>query len=290
MTLRLRIGGFTLAVRARRPLPAFALDARRRRFRVRSGADIDLELEEGRVPLAVGQERLFDSGGLWRAFRHRRGVLYTFRAPAGGRVPARGLLVDRSRRRGRLFLAPAFACEAGFALSYPLEELLLQHHAAHARAFVVHACGVLTSGRVALFCGESGTGKTTTARLWRRHRPSAHVLSDDRLVVRTGEGAPTAWGTPWHGSGRFASPRGARLGAVFFLEPSTRTELVSVPRAEATARLLARSFPPPWEASGMARVLRSCARVAARVPCFRLRFRPDVSAVVAAEEAVRRGR
>ena len=47
------------------------------------------------------------------------------------------------------------------------------------------------------------------------------------------------------------------------------------------------SFPPPWEAAGSTRVLDLCARVAGEVPCARLRFRPDQSAVAAGS---RRGR
>jgi hypothetical protein len=290
VTLRLRVGGITLAVRARRAMPALALEGRLLPFAARRGADITLELEERRVPAPLPATRLFDSGGLWRAYRHGRRILYTFRPPRGGAEPARGVLVDRRRRRGRLFLAPGFEDVPGFALSYPLDELLLQHHAAHARAFVVHACGIEQDGRLALFCGESGAGKTTTARLWRRRRLRSRVLSDDRILVRSGPGLARGWGTPWHGSGRFASPRGARLGAVFFLERGARSEAVALSRAEATARLLARSFPPPWEASGVSRVLRSCDRVAARVPAFLLRFRPDATAVVAAEGALRRRR
>jgi hypothetical protein len=55
--------------------------------------------------------------------------------------------------------------------------------------------------------------------------------------------------------------------------------------AVAAAELFARSFPPPWEAAGTARVLDLCARTAAAVPCARLRFRPDSSAVAAVLEA-----
>jgi hypothetical protein len=100
------------------------------------------------------------------------------------------------------------------------------------------------------------------------------------MIVRARGGRLWAFGTPWHGSGRFASPRGLPLGGIFFLARGKAVRHRDVPPA-AAAELFARSFPPPWEAAGSARVLALCARVAAEVPCARLRFRPDASAVAA---------
>ncbi len=220
-------------------------------------------------------------------FRHGRRLLYTFRPPPGPGRPARGVLIDDGRRHGRLFLPPtAFSRRRGFALSYPLEELLFQHHAARRGALVLHACGIERHGRALVFCGASGAGKTTTARLWARHRSSARILSDDRLVLRPRHGRVRVWGTPWHGSGRHASPRSAPLEAIFFLRASRRTATRPLARPEAAARLLARSFPPPWDGVAMARALATCEKAARAVPCFELRFRPDPSALEAVESAL----
>jgi len=286
VTVLLRIGGFTFAIRSPRPLPALDVPRRLTGFRARSRADVSLEVEATPPPTPLPRDLLFDSGGLWKAYRDGRRVLYQFRAPVGFAGHAIACSIDPARRRGLLYLDPRFAKMRGFVFDYPIDELLLQHHAARAGAFVVHACGVRWKGRVLLLCGQSGAGKTTLARVWRRHRRDAAVLSDDRLVVRASDPTITAWGTPWHGSGRFASPEGARLDAVFFLEQADESGTSPMAVAEAAASVFARSFPPPWEAAGMSRVLRSCARVAQSIPCFRLRFRPDASAVKAVERAI----
>jgi hypothetical protein len=101
------------------------------------------------------------------------------------------------------------------------------------------------------------------------------------MIVRAKRGRLWAFGTPWHGSGRFASPRGLPLGGIFFLARGGRTSVTPLSPSAAAAELFARSFPPPWEAAGSARVLALCAQVAGEVPCARLRFRPDASAVAA---------
>jgi hypothetical protein len=163
--------------------------------------------------------------------------------------------------------------------------MLFQHRLARDGGLELHACGLILRGGALLFCGRSGAGKSTTARLWRRLRPRTPLLSDDRIVLRRRGGGFRAYGTPWHGDGGFASPRSAPLAAVFFIRHGRRSRARALPPAEAASRLFSRSFPPPWDRSAVGRVLDACARVAARVPCFELRFRPDASAIAAAREA-----
>ena len=55
--------------------------------------------------------------------------------------------------------------------------------------------------------------------------------------------------------------------------------------AAATPMLLARSFPPHWDATGMSNALEVCARLATAVPVQQLEFVPDASVL----EAVRCG-
>ena len=280
MITRLRAGGVTLAVRAARPTPALALAERYQPFVPTRGADIALSLEPSPPPPVDPKQLLFDSGGTWRVYQKGRGLLYVFRPPLGEGPPARAVAIDALRRRGTLYLpASAASRRAGFALSYPLDELLFQHHLARAGGLVVHACGVALDGRALLFCGRSGAGKTTIARLFRRHRRESPVLSDDRIVLRRRGAGWRAFGTPWHGSGRFASPGSCRLAAVVFLEQGKTTRLGPLPVVQVAARLFAQSFPPVWEDAGTACALETAATVAQEVPGYLLRFRPDRSAV-----------
>ena len=58
--------------------------------------------------------------------------------------------------------------------------------------------------------------------------------------------------------------------------------------SEAAARLFTRSFPPPWDADAIGRVLETCVRVASSVPAYELRFRPDAAAIETALDALAR--
>lgn len=288
--LRVRVAGLTLALRARRGTPLPALPRALTAFRASRGADIDLELCEQAPPRPAAAQLLFESGGAWRVHRQPGGLLYSFRAPGLDPAVYKAVALDRALAQGRLYFPrQRRGRPPGHPLAYPLDELLFQHRLARDGGFEVHACGIVLRGRLVLFCGRSGAGKSTTARLWRRHRPAARILSDDRIALRRRARGFRGYGTPWHGDGGFASRAGGMLGALFFLRHARRTRARRLPPAECAARLFARSFPPPWDRRGVGRVLEACARIAARTPGYELGFRPDASAVQAVLEACRGG-
>lgn len=236
------------------------------------------------APPSAG-EPLFDSGGVWRASRLADGsLLYEFRT--GGRV-YKAVRVGPDRTRGVLYF-PGTGRGRGprSAVQYPLDELLFQHYWASRGWAEVHACGVSDRGRMLLFAGQSGAGKTTTARLWTRHT-RARILSDDRVLLIPGRAGVRAAGTPWHGAGRFARHENVPLDALFFLEQATASTIRPIAPPEAAARLFARTFPPPWDRDAVSRTLDACARIASAVPAFVLRFRKDASAIAAARAALR---
>ena len=281
-TLRLSVGGLVLAVESRRPTPALDPPPDLEPFLVRRGADIRLSLSEEAPPPPVG-ELLFDSGGVWRVHRHRGQLLYEFRVPRLKPPVYKAVVIDEGLREGRLHF-PRFEGGPVWSLDYPLDELLFQHRLVREGAIEVHACAVAWRGRAAVLCGQSGAGKSTTARLWRRHTRGASILSDDRVVLRPSARGVRAWGTPWHGDGGFALPESSPVGAIFFLRHGRRTRVRPLGRAAAAARLLARGFPPPWDSQAMARALDTCAAVTSAVPAFELAFCPDRSAVHAVRE------
>jgi hypothetical protein len=283
-TLRLRVGGLVLAVEASRPTPALDPPASIRPFLVTRGGDIRLRYREGQPPRSRGV-RLFDSGGVWRVERSRGRLFYRFRTPKRHPPLYKVVEIDAALARGTLHF------DSGprgphYALDYPLDELLFQHRLAREGAIEVHGCGVVWRGRTLLFCGRSGAGKSTTARLWRRHARGARLLSDDRVILRPGKREVRAYGTPWHGDGGFARAASAPLGALFFLRHGRTTRLLPLGRAGAAARLFTRCFPPPWDREGVARALDACADTASRVPAFELSFRPRSEAVDAVRAVV----
>ena len=67
------------------------------------------------------------------------------------------------------------------------------------QAIAVHSSAIECDGRVILFLGESGTGKSTHTRLWRENIAGAHLLNDDSPIVRIVDSTALVYGSPWSG-------------------------------------------------------------------------------------------
>lgn len=166
---------------------------------------------------------------------------------------------------------------AAWALNYPTDQALLTNRLLRLGAVVLHACGVVLDGRGYVFCGRSGIGKTTMARLWRRQ--GATLLNDDRIILRLIEGEVRLFSSPWHGEEREVRAGNVPLAAFFHLRQAPTHALKSLGGALPSARLVATSIAPFYAADGVARLLEQAEVLTARTPSYDLAFAPDPSVV-----------
>lgn len=138
---------------------------------------------------------------------------------------------------------------------------------------LLHASAVVEDGEAILFSGISGAGKSTMLRLWQKHT-NAHLLNDDRIILRKQDNGFRAYGTPWHGSLPVASSRSAPLHKIFVIQHAPRNYVRELSVSEAAKALLARSFPPIWGAKQLSFTLAFLEDVAHQVPCYELGYVP----------------
>ena len=79
-------------------------------------------------------------------------------------------------------------------LSYPLGALILYYLTLNSNAFMIHASGVWDGETGRIFSGFSGVGKSTMAKIWEEE--GAHIVNDDRLIVREVNGEYFMYNTP----------------------------------------------------------------------------------------------
>jgi hypothetical protein len=224
-------------------------------------------------------ELVFDTGGSWRLYRRGGVDVYRFFDGSIGTTPYKEAELGPGGCDGRVWLDPRFhsAAEPVDPLQFPLDELVFLRLLAERDAVELHACGVVTrSGHGLVFAGQSGDGKTTTARLW---AGQATILSDDRVVIRRDDAGLWAYGTPWHGEARLAASVRAPLAAVLVLGRGERDAIERLSPARALSLFLARSFPPFHDAERLSRTLASLAAVVDSVPCALFSFVPAPGAV-----------
>ena len=160
----------------------------------------------------------------------------------------------------------------------PALELLMITHLARRDGVILHGCGISSDGRGVVFAGESGAGKSTLSRLWAQ-KEGIEILSDDRVIVRRQNGSFRLYGTPWHGDEAFAAPGGVELSRIFFIRHGQGNHIRKLSAAGAVREMLKCSFPPLWDAGGMAAALELFHTVATSVPCAELAFVPDHTAM-----------
>jgi hypothetical protein len=278
-----RVGGTSFQVFSEEQIE-MALDPVLRDFEIEpssEGGDIQIQVSWTDTLETPAGVPLFNSGGLWSLYPESGGYRFYFSTPYLGAAPYKAAWFDPEFRRGKLVMfRPYF--DPGkpiFPLEYPLDELLMIHRLACGEGVEMHAVGVVDdAGRGHLFLGHSGAGKSTTARLW-QSQSKAHILSDDRIILRLRDGRVWMHGTPWHGDAGIASPDAAPLSRIYLLEHASKTQLVSIAPGRAAAEMFARSFVPYHSHQGLQFTLRFLERVTREIPCSVFRFLPDKSAV-----------
>jgi len=279
----LSIGDVRIEIEADADGPTIAASGASRRFEIERNRPPDLALRArwGEPSSPRGGQLLFESGGVWSLHRHGDRLVYRLTSPAFGSTPYKEARMSADLSSGEVILSrDALGAPPDiYPLEYPLDEILVTHRLARLGGVELHGCGLVDpSGRGLLFLGQSGAGKTTTARLW-TGATGAMVLSDDRIVVRHDGTSFRMWGTPWHGEEELAEPRDVKLDRVFLLRQAPGNEIEALPSAEAVARIIGCSFPPFHDRAGVEAVTATLDRLVGSVRCDELRFRNDPSAV-----------
>jgi hypothetical protein len=140
------------------------------------------------------------------------------------------------------------------------------------RGVILHAASLVRDNGVHVFCGRSGSGKSTIARL----SVDATLLSDELSIVRLTTARPWAFGTPFWGEfARGEQDDAASVAGVYFLHQGTCHRLDPVRPKDALQQLLPNVLFFARDAQLTARVLEIAAGLVEAVPCFDLTFRLD---------------
>lgn len=174
--------------------------------------------------------------------------------------------------------------QPAYALNYPEGQIILLNRLALLQAGLVHSSAMVIEGRGYLFCGRSGAGKTTIARLWKR--AGYTLLCDDRNMVRLIGGVAVACSTPWHGEDPEVNALNVPLGGIFHLHKAKGNWVEPIPVAKAVARLYATTLAPFYDRVSAACVLDTYADCLEHVPSYELHFTPDLRAIDACLRAI----
>jgi hypothetical protein len=247
-----------------------------RTFPLCERSDVALLVHNQPPPPFLQKEYVFDSEETWAVFRSDGKLVLQNAGLHSDLSPSRFLVLAPDLKSGALYVT-GDTPEDIDPLGYPLNQVLWILLLSKRRGLLFHACGIDDQGMGYLFLGNSGDGKSTTARLWFDH--GVTVLNDDRIIVSENRGELWMYGTPWHGDFKEHSSHGLPIHKLFFLRHGRKDSCRVKRGAEAVSMLLARSFPPFWEKEAMAFTIEFCQRLVGEIPCYELTFVPDAGMI-----------
>ncbi len=115
-------------------------------------------------------------------------------------------------------------------------------------AMLVHSSAIVYEGKAYLFSADSGVGKSTHTKLWKKaFGDDVQYINDDKPVIKIVNGSAIAFGTPFDGGSGIANNLSAPLGAIVFLARGEKNTIRKAEQSEIiknlyfqTARFLGR--------------------------------------------------
>jgi hypothetical protein len=230
------------------------------------------------IPAPFPTETIFWDNGIWRTrLTNSTGLeidLFDIQLP--GWRPAASVSEDFSS--GDLFIPePAPEATSIRPLYHPQDRAVILGRVCHIGGVMMHSSSVLIDGKVLIFAGMSGAGKTTLARLWRTH--GATILNDERNLIHTRNGTVRSGASPWHGEENQVVPTTGPLAGIFFLNQAPTNRLHPLPLPESLPKMLTTAFIPVFIPGGPARTMEACHAILEGVPAYGMDFTPDVRAL-----------
>jgi hypothetical protein len=272
----LKIGGISIALSYNSEQGQFTFDELYRPFLTDKPAQVHLEHKWDGMPGFEHWSQVYDSGGVWKLYQQTQSWGLALFSPLLGKEPYQVAIFEQEFLKGTLWtrtLPPPYT-PYPFPFAYPLPEWLMCNLLSQGRGLIVHGCGLIDGDRGLLFAGNSGAGKSTTARLW-KNLPGVLLLNDDRIILRREEDGIWMYGTPWHGDVSQVSPGRIRLGEIFILTQDKENHALPLTASQLVVQLFKRSFPTFWNRSGLEFSLTFLHELSQAVNGYELHFTPD---------------
>ena len=191
--------------------------------------------------------------------------------------------VENRGREHRVELK-ASAFPMGVGSKTVLNSLGAEHLVAQNGGIVFHSSFVEYNKKGILFTAPSGTGKSTQADLWYKHR-GAGIINGDRSAICVTEGGIVSYGIPFAGSSNICLKKTLPLAAVVYLKQAPQNHIRRLVGAEAFCRIWEGCSVNTWDKADVAAVSATVQQIIGAVPVFELACTPDEMAVKTLEEA-----
>ena len=163
--------------------------------------------------------------------------------------------------------------------SISLAQLLLAHN-----AFFIHSSFISVNGKAILFSAPCGTGKSTQAALWKKHR-GAEIINGDKTGVLVENGV-YACGAPFCGTSGICKNKTLPLGAIVLLGQSKTNTIKKLTGVDALQKVLQNIYLDLVAPNEQRMIVDLLIGLLKTVPVYSLECTPDENAVILLEKTL----
>ena len=175
----------------------------------------------------------------------------------------------------------------GREVAHYFENFDLTHALLPFGVLLLHCAYVLTDRGAILFTAPSGTGKTTQAELWEKHR-GARIVNGDRAALRCKENVAMVYGLPFSGSSACCENVTAPILAVVGLSQGKENCIRRLQGSSAVREILQGVYCLPEHRGELPQMFDCAIEMAKRVPVYHLACLPELSAVECLEAELKK--
>lgn len=154
----------------------------------------------------------------------------------------------------------------------------------------LHASCIKYNDYAICFCGSSGTGKSTHARLWESRFNAPMISSDTPTIYPEKQGGATAYGMPWDGSDHVITQDSKPVKAIVELRQAKYNSVRKLSEKQAFQLLLKQGHMPMWDSEAMFMEMMVLKKISKSVPFYRLNCLPNEEAAETIEEVLFKGK
>ncbi len=166
--------------------------------------------------------------------------------------------------------------------SISLAQLLLSKN-----VFFIHSSFISVNGKAILFSAPCGTGKSTQAALWKKHR-NAEIINGDKAGILVENGV-YACGVPFCGTSGICKNKTFPLGAIVLLSQSKTNSIRHLAGVEALRGIMQNIYLDLIAPNEQKTVVDLLIELLKTVPVYSLSCTADENAVIILENELRNG-
>lgn len=146
---------------------------------------------------------------------------------------------------------------------------------------VMHGAAVAYKNQGIIFSANSGTGKSTHARLWKELFGSQlNIVNDDKPALRVYDGVPFIFGTPWSGKTNLNDNVQVPLKAVVFISRAEANWMERLNIRDSIFNLMSQISRPYYDEAIGLKTMTIIEQLVNSVPVYRLNCNTDPTAAV----------